>query len=65
LNIYNGLFLTAVLNLSIKLKYSYGRGATKEKLSLLDIKLPINSKNQPDWEFMEDYIKSLPYSASL
>jgi hypothetical protein len=27
--------------------------------------LPVDENNQPDWQFMEDYIKSLPYSKSL
>ena len=29
------------------------------------IKLPVTEKNDPDWQFMEDYIKSLPYSSNL
>ena len=31
----------------------------------LTIKLPVTTQGLPDWEFMENYIKSLPYSASL
>ena len=30
-----------------------------------DIKLPVDSNGNPDWQFMENYIKSLPYSGSL
>ena len=29
------------------------------------IKLPVDSNGKPDWQFMEDYIKSLPYSINL
>lgn len=29
------------------------------------IKLPITPEGTPDWEFMENYIKSLPYSDRL
>ena len=29
------------------------------------IMLPVDDKNNPDWKFMEDYIKSLPYSSNL
>jgi hypothetical protein len=30
-----------------------------------NIKLPIKSDGSPDWKFMENYIKSLPYSANI
>ena len=30
-----------------------------------DIKLPVTPNGEPDWRFMEDYIKSLPYSKNL
>jgi hypothetical protein len=29
------------------------------------IKLPTAADGQPDWQFMEDYIKGLPYSSVL
>ena len=29
------------------------------------IKLPVTSSGEPDWQFMEDYIKSLPYSKNI
>ena len=29
------------------------------------IKLPVDKDGKPDWQFMEDYIKSLPYSVNL
>ena len=29
------------------------------------IMLPVDGNNHPDWQFMEDYIKSLPYSKNL
>lgn len=31
----------------------------------LDVKLPITPQGTPDWQFMEDYIKSLPYGDRL
>ena len=30
-----------------------------------NIKLPVISDGTPDWEFIENYIKSLPYSANI
>jgi hypothetical protein len=53
------------MTLEISKKYNYGRGATKDRLSQLRIKLPNKGYNKPDWEFMENYIKSLPYSSTM
>ena len=64
LNIYNALFIKPILDLEVSKKFNYGRGATKERLAVLEIKLPARN-NQPDWQAMESYIKSLPYSRSL
>ncbi|MFH1408050.1 MAG: N-6 DNA methylase [Patescibacteria group bacterium] len=64
LNLLTSLFLSTVLNLEIKNKFSYGRGLVKSRLENLSIKLPTKN-NQPDWEFMENYIKSLSYSITL
>lgn len=41
-----------------KYKYSYGRQANKTLPDLL-LKLPVDNDGNPDWQFMEDYIKSL------
>lgn len=64
LNKYNGLFLVSLLDLE-RPKFSFGR-KRKKTLANTEIKLPakLNSKNEyePDWQFMEEYIKSLPYS---
>lgn len=64
LNKFNAMFLCSILNLELKKKFNYGRGATKDRISCLSIKLP-TLNNQPDFEFMENYIKSLPYSSSI
>ncbi|KKW40067.1 MAG: hypothetical protein UY89_C0006G0003 [Parcubacteria group bacterium GW2011_GWA1_54_9] len=63
MNRYIALFLVTIFNQE-QYRYNYGRKASQERIRNRGIKLP--SKNhQPDWQFMEDYIKSLPYSASL
>jgi len=64
MNIYTALFLQTIINLE-QFRYSYGRKFNQIRIKSTKIKLPVNSQNQPDWQFMEDYIKSLPYSASL
>ena len=60
LNKYNAMFFVTVSDLE-RFKYSFGR---KRKSTLIDstIKLPATSEGCPDWQFMEDYIKTLPYS---
>lgn len=63
LNKYNALFLITVLDLE-RFKYSFGRKYGKSQLLKTKIKLP-SKDGQPDWDFMESYIKSLPYSKSL
>ena len=60
INKYNGLFLVTIISKE-KYKYSYGRAFNKEHIETTKILLPIKD-NQPDWKFMEDYIKSLPYA---
>jgi hypothetical protein len=63
LNKYTGLFLTAVLDLE-RPRYSYGRKYRKS-LPETKIKLPTDKNGEPDWQFMENYIKSLPYSDKI
>lgn len=64
LNKYIAMFLTTILNME-QYRFHYGRKASQDRLKNLNIKLPVTKHGQPDWEFMENYIKSLPYSASL
>ena len=58
------LFMQTVLN-QMQYKYSYGRGLITEKYMNEIIKLPADSNGEPDWFFMENYIKSLPYGDRL
>jgi len=64
LNKFNAIFLITLLDKE-RFKYSFGRKWNGEKLKNTKIKLPVDKKGNPDWQFMEDYIKSLPYSASI
>ena len=61
LNKYNALFLCTLLNLEVY-KYNYGRARVLEKIKSEKIKLPVNSLGQPDYSYMENYIKQLQYS---
>ena len=62
LNKYNGLFLATVIKEN-KYKYQFGRKAFYNKFKYDTVKLPVDDKGNPDWNFMENYIKSLPYSS--
>lgn len=64
LTAYSGLFLVTVLDLN-RYRYSFGRKYNKKILENSTIKLPVTEHGEPDWQFMEDYIKSLPYSSNL
>ena len=64
LNQYIAQFLIAILDKE-RYRYSFGRKYNKAAITSTKIKLPSKSKGTPDWEFMENYIKSLPYSANL
>ena len=58
------MFLTTLIHIE-KYRFNYGRKWDKELMRKSNIKLPVKSDGTPDWEFMENYIKSLPYSANL
>lgn len=59
LNKYNGMFLVSVLDKE-KIRYSYGRKYSNTLKSTL-IKLPTKD-NEPDWDYMEKFIKKLKFS---
>lgn len=64
LNEYRALFLTTLIRRE-KYRFNYGRKWHLERMQESKIRLPITSAGKPDWQFMEDYIKSLPYSAGI
>lgn len=59
LNQHNGLFIATVLCLE-RPKYSFGR-KWKTHLSDTEINLPVSKNGEPDWLYMENYMKALPY----
>ena len=64
LNQYIGMFLCALIRQE-KFRFSYGRKWHLERMNEAIIRLPVVSPCEPDWKFMEDYIKSLPYSKRI
>lgn len=75
LNKFVGLFIATVIDFNEKFRWTYGRQCRKEDTKSIRLKLPaintgLKDKSgapiyEPDWQFMEDYIKSLPYSACI
>lgn len=63
INVYIAMFLVTILNLE-QYRYNYGRKCSQTRMKEISIKLP-EKNGTPDFEYMEKYIKSLPYSSSL
>ena len=57
-NLFIGLFMCTILK-GEKYRFSYGRKWTLENMNHTIIKLPATDKDEPDWAYMEQYIKSL------
>ena len=64
LNLFIAIFLKPIIE-SLRPKYNFAREISDARLRKEKISLPVNKMGNPDWVFMENYIKSLPYSASL
>lgn len=77
LNKYTGLFIVSLLRKE-RYRYSYGRAFLMDSIKNTKLLLPVKKKNGkpiideqhtfsdegyiPDWQWMENYIKELPYS---
>lgn len=59
-----GMFVCTVLKHD-KYRYSYGRKWTLDNMNDTMVKLPATPEGKPDWQYMENYIKSLPYGDRL
>lgn len=64
LNKYIALFLTTLIRKE-QYRFNYGRKWYLDRMKDSKIKLPVTSNGNPDWQFMEDYIKSIQFSSSL
>ena len=60
MNKYNALFIVTVIKAN-RYRFSYGRKWTLEKMKDTMLKLPQAEDGTPDFAYMEDYIKALPY----
>ncbi|HHQ6559288.1 TPA: restriction endonuclease subunit S [Serratia fonticola] len=59
-----GLFVCTILRME-KYRFNYGRKWHLERMRETVIKLPVTTAGTPDWAFMEEFIKALPYSSQV
>ncbi len=57
---YAGMFVSSIIKKE-QYKFSYGRAVYSSEIGRMKIKLPSTDLGDPDWAFMESYIKSLNY----
>lgn len=62
-NKYIALFIATIINLE-QIRYGYGRKFAQKRIKPTKIKLPFKN-DEIDFEYMEKFIKSLPYSSSI
>ena len=59
LNKYNALFIIPLLKKQLQKLNWGGNGATLGRLERMKIMLPVNDAGNPDYEYMEQYIKNI------
>lgn len=64
LNPYIAMFICALIRQE-RFRFSYGRKWHLERMKQSVIHLPSTADGEPDWAFMESYIKQLPHSESI
>ena len=55
-----GLFITTIAD-QVRGKYNFGYKRSDTRLKKEKLQLPINKQGQPDYEYMENYIKKIEY----
>lgn len=63
MNIYVKIYIITLINAN-RFRFNYGRQADNT-LKTMRIELPVDENEMLDLEYMENYIKSLPYSANI
>ena len=58
MNEINGLFVCSALN-ALSDRYSFADARVLDKIKVEIIKLPATSDGQPDWDYMESYMKAV------
>ena len=61
MNRYIGLFLKQCIDNAVLLKYGYGYKFSQTRIKKQIVNLPIDSKGEPHWEFMENFMREVEY----
>lgn len=59
LNVYTGTFLASTVRTMFFDKYGFNEMCTQKVLKAESIWLPITSTGEPDWQYMEDYMRRI------
>lgn len=59
LNVYTGTFLASTIRAMFFDKYGFNEMCTQKVLKAESIWLPITSTGEPDWQYMEDYMRRI------
>lgn len=65
MNKYSALFICSIINFSEHSKWDYGRQCRMGNSKKIIIMLPVDANGDPDWQFMEDYIKERKFSGNI
>ncbi len=57
INCFNGVFVARMLSHTLGSKYTYGRMGNAKTILREQLLLPTDEAGDPDWQFMEDYIR--------
>ena len=58
LNKYNALYLISVVRKQVENR-TYNEGMTQKELNAIRVELPITPQGDPDWQYMEDFMKEI------
>lgn len=59
LNSYHYLFLSTIIKKQMRKKYGFSREITDKRLKREKLFVPVNTDGDPDYDYMEQYIKNL------
>lgn len=64
LNKYIAMFFLVLIEKE-KYRFAYGRKFGTKRMNETKISIPVNNEGVPDFQYMESYVKSLPYSQAI
>ena len=59
------VFLASIISHTLKEQYSFGNMGNTQKIKDTIIKLPIDAKGEPDWEYMDNQVRHLAALSNL